>query len=263
MLLASIFELIFLSINFTPANAQAQPDNFPIGMYIVYTVDSQIPPVKENIYTIGYDFRQWIDQESLLVEYEKENVTYIDPLFGICLDGPEHPPIWIDVSLFQSPSVFVFAGINYTYTIIEEIWCGSLGDQECFRLEYLRQERGMENWSIVYYHCETGMLLDYTHAAYDLNEDTLIEGYSEFIFGTNLDEFNPPTITMPEPTTTTPTTTSTSTATTSSSTQTTSSSTTSATTSAIASPVGLSEMLALGIIVEIIIIFVLLEKKRK
>lgn len=258
-----MFGFLFLGSNIMQVQAQAQPDNFPIGLYVVYTADSQIPPGEENIYTIRYDFREWVNQDTLLIEYEKEDVTYVEHLGEIYLDGYEHPPIWLDVSLFQTQSVFTFSGCHYHYVGVETHWVPGL-EEDCFRIEYSIIDSGMENWSMLYYHCETGIIVDYTHAAF-YEDYSLRELYMNEILGTNLDEFNPLTITMPESTQTTTTTSSSTTSTTTTTYQGQTSlppyPTTRSTTSDFAPPTGLSVIFGFGIIVEIIIIILIVNSK--
>jgi hypothetical protein len=259
LLIAFMFGLIFVSSNVTRVQAQAQVDNFPIGLYIVYTVDQD-----HDIYNIRYDFREWVNRETLLIEYELDDVTYIEHLYEIHLDGHEHPPIWLDPSLFETQSIFTFSGYPYHYVGIETHWVPGI-EEDCFRIEYSITDGSMENWSILYYHCETGIMVDYIHAAF-YEPGVERAGYMNEIYGTNLDEFNPLTITIPETgTTTTSSPTTTSPTSTTTSYQQTSTPPNNPTTSSISTGnlqiTSLSPVLGFGVVVEIIVIIFILQRR--
>ncbi|TFG30319.1 hypothetical protein EU528_08455 [Candidatus Thorarchaeota archaeon] len=259
-ILAFVLTLFFLCFNVKLVHAQAQPDNFPIGLYVVYTADSHIPPGEEEIYTIGYEFKEWVNQDTLLIEYEKDGITYIEHLWAIYHDGPEHPPIWLDVSLLHTQSVFTFSGYLYHYVGIEELWTPGL-QEDCYRLEYSITVNGMENWSIVYYHCETGILVDYIHAAF-YEDYSPRELYLEEISGTNLGAFNPPTFTVTEQAQTSTTTTIITTSTTQNpETPVTTSTTTGLGTTSPMSITSTTVFLSIGVVIECIIIVLIFSRR--
>ncbi|MFW9974187.1 MAG: hypothetical protein ACFFDQ_02825 [Candidatus Thorarchaeota archaeon] len=261
ILFVLVLGFIFLS-NQVGVTHASQADDFPIGMYLQYHVYNEIPPSTFE-YNIRYDFIQWIDRESLLIKYEKDSVTNIAPLPGIRLISPDLPPLWMDVSLLQLGQMIEISGTNYDILIKEDYFLPGYGYYECFRLEYIIQENGRENASSLWYHGQLGILCDYLRVDMDIEANEMIEALNVFVLESNFNQYSPPTFTTTTSTTTTATTviTTTSPTSTTSPTQTTSSGM-STTTPATVSPIILTEILGLGIIIEIIIIVVLLQRKR-
>ncbi len=260
ILLAFMFGLIFLSINVIPTHAQS--DDFPLGLNITYVVGVDFPPSHYE-YQSTYDFIRWIDQENLIVEFEINGTTDVAPFHEIHLPGPAHPPLWMNVSTWSVGNTIEISGVYYPIIMMEDIFLGPPGTHECFRLERVFQADGRENASSFWYHAELGLLVDYLRVDMDIASNEMIEAHTAFVIDGNVDQFDPPTFTKPEPTqtttTTTPTTTSTTTSTTMLSEQTSPTSTAGITTFSGAS---LTFTLGIGIIFEILIIIEMVRKRK-
>ena len=264
MVLAFMVGLIFLSNYVTPIHAQ--PDDFPIGMNLHYiTTVFQPPPSQFDYHTI-YNFTQWIDQDGLLVEYGKDSALIVDPFHEIRLNLPEQPLLWMNVSTWQLYDVIEMSGFEYRFVLVEDMFFGALGDIECIRLEYILESGGLENATSLWYHSQLGILLDYLHSVTEIGGSAL-QIISSFILESNFDQFNPPTFTVPEPTqttsTTTPTTPTMPISTTTAPIPTTTPYPTSSTTSVSGPLVGLTEILAIGIFTEILVIIAIIRSKGK
>jgi hypothetical protein len=259
MVLAFMFGLILLT-NYVVQTHASQVDNFPIGLNITYVVGVDIP-LFHNEYQTTYDFIRWIDQENLTVEFENDYTIRVKQFPEIRLPGPAQPPLWMDVSSWSLGDTVEISGIGYPIILMEDYLIPGVGTCESFRLESVVQANGRENASSFWYHAQLGLLIDYLRVDMDISSNEMIVAYTDFIIVSNFPQFNPPTFTLPEPTQTTSTTTTTSTSTTVLPDQTTTPSPTSTTTSGIVPPVGLTEMLGVGIIVEILIIIIIVRRR--
>jgi len=264
-----MFGLFLLSTNTVLVNAQAQSDDFPIGMYIEYIVYNEISSSPGSTYSIRYDFMRWIDQEDLIVEYEKDSVEYSESLTEICLDGPIRPSLWMDISAWQVGDDIEISGRLYALISISSYSITPSDYFEIFRLEYSNSVSSIHQFSSLHYHRQLGILVTYYYHAYDSEDSSLVEHYDGSILTSNFTQYNPPTFTVPEPTQSTTTTTSTtpststSTSTTTSTTQTTRSSTTSTITLLGIPQSPLTVIMEIGIFIEVFIIIKIVRSRDK
>lgn len=264
---AFMIGLIFLSNNITPVHAQ--PENFPIGLNITYVVAVDTPDL-HNEYQYTFDFIRWIDQENLTVEYEVNQLSRVLPFHEIHMLGPDRPPLWMDVSSWSVSDTIEISGIGHPIISMEDYMVSGVDRCDTFRLESVVQANGRENATSFWYHAQLGLLIDYLRVDVDIPSNSLIMAYTDFIIDSNFDQFNLPTFTVPVPTqtTSTPSTTTSTTDTTTSTPsfpppgQTTTSNPISTTTSADAPTVGLTEILGVGIIIEILIILELVRRRK-
>ncbi|MHA1929853.1 MAG: hypothetical protein ACTSV2_14870 [Candidatus Thorarchaeota archaeon] len=258
IVLAFLFGLLFVSINAMPTHALS--DDFPIGLNLNYVLGWDLPP---NQYEsrITYSFLRWIDQESLTVEYEQDNTTYVRNFHEILLPGPDRPPLWMDISTWSVGDYVELSGRYYPIIMMEDRIVGPRGTHECFRLEVVFQTIDRECASSFWYHAQMGLLVDYTRVDRDILSYEMIEGHSGLLIDGNFLQFNPPTFTVQEPTQTTTTTTTTTTTITTTTTST-ASETTSQNRQSVQPSMNIIVALSVGIVIECIIIVLIFMRKK-
>jgi hypothetical protein len=261
VVLTLIIGIILLSVWSEPIDAQY--DDFPIGMNLTYVVFTAIPGHDYEVQNV-YEFIQWIDIDNLIVEYEIDTVSQTKPFNEICLPGPDHPPLWMDVSTWSIGDRIEISGREFPIIMMEDAFTGASGTHECFRLETIVQANDRQNGTTFWYHAELGLLLDYLRTDEVISTYELIKMSSTFVIGGNFNPYNPPTFTVPQPTTTIPPdTTSTTTTTTTPPPQTTTSGTTSPTPRADEAPIDLTETFVIGIAIELFVILIFVRSRMK
>jgi hypothetical protein len=212
--MAFIFGLLCLGMNTIPTEVRAQSDNFPIGLFIQYRVSFDANIGLDYEYIVNHEISEWIDYERLIVRYGRNNSWRNEYLTDLRSGGPDYPRMWMDVSTWQLQDYFLFNGMMYEFTTIENLSVPQLGDIECFRLNKETENDGIQSTGSIWYHGELGILVDFIHVSENLEDSPWVETYNQTMLVSNLDEFNPPTFTdpdSPEITTTIPSTTITST----------------------------------------------------
>ncbi|TFG30318.1 hypothetical protein EU528_08450 [Candidatus Thorarchaeota archaeon] len=257
-ILAFMFGLIFLGMNIMSAAAQAQPDNFPIGMYIEYRVRSDVATGIDYNFTVSYEIIQWVDQERLIVKARLNNHWEDVDFTSIRLGCPGYPRLWLDVSTWQLQDYYLHEGLLYEIANKEQVWIPDIGNQECFRLESVTANDDIRSTTTHWYHQHLGILIDSQNVIEDLEVSSWVEVYNQSILGSNLDEFNPPSFSDPDSIPiTTPTSTSTSIPTTSEPPV----SSTSTSSFVITQEMALSMIVGTGIIIEVILLIAIVRSK--
>ena len=254
-----VMGLVLLGCHIVPAHAQRE--DYPIGMNLVYITNvffQYAPAIPE--YEIKYDFIRWIDEDSLHVEYEQDSMMCNQSFLDVRLPMPELPRLWLNVSTWELWDTIEMSGFLYRFVVIEDMFFGTLGTHECYRLEYILESDGFENATSLWYHSITGTLVEYLHSTAK-TDGTWSWNYNSFVLDGNFHHFNPPTFSVPQPTTTTtiPPYTTTPSETTTPTTPTSyppqqTTTTTSPTTGGYELPVGLNEVLTIGIAIELFVI---------
>ena len=180
--------LALLLLNNNPVSNGLQVDDFPIGLSVVYEIwiNHWIPNETAIGYNIEYDITSWIDQDNLNVEYY----------------------IWTNVSTWEVSDTVQLSGIDYTVAKKTYFkWVSETDYFECFKLEGGFVFSDYFNSTSVFYEANLGLLVGFFKSVHRDNGSShyiAIHDVDVGIIGTNFGLFYP-LVTDPWGTTTTTT----------------------------------------------------------
>ena len=116
VVLAVVVGIIFLNVNTLAVSAQAQPDNFPIGLDLEY--EDKWTSGGIGVYTstdsIEIHFIQWVDESQSIVEINNDGTTEQYAFPSELIEIGSGVPLWVDTSQWSDGQNITFQGQIYS-----------------------------------------------------------------------------------------------------------------------------------------------------